>query len=60
MRYLVLCFLVLFGLSGLARAAEIPEVSLIELIGSPDKFDGKRVKVVGTAEIEFEGTSFTH
>ncbi len=57
MRYLVLCVALLFGLGDAARSAEIPEVSLIQLIASPERYDGKRVRVEGFALIEFEGNA---
>jgi hypothetical protein len=56
MRYLIL-IVALFALNAQGIAAEIPEVSLIQLIATPDKFDGKRVMVVGVSEIEFEGNA---
>lgn len=56
MRYLIL-IVALFASNAQGIAAEIPEVSLIQLIATPEKFDGKRVMVVGVAEIEFEGNA---
>lgn len=31
------------------------EVSMVELIASPEKFDGSRVRVIGFLKLEFEG-----
>lgn len=33
------------------------DVSLINLIATPDKYDGKVIRVIGVSNIEFEGTA---
>ena len=32
-------------------------ISLIRLIATPEKYDGKRIQVIGYLHIEFEGTA---
>jgi hypothetical protein len=42
--------------TGRSQAAEMPEdVSMVQLIAAPEKFDGKVVRVVGFLSLEFEG-----
>ena len=38
------------------RTAEPTDVTLIQLIANPDKFDGKLVRVIGFLRLDFEGT----
>jgi hypothetical protein len=57
MRYLLFGVALLLGLCGAVRSAEIPEVSLIQLIASPERYDGKRIMVQGFALVEFEGNA---
>ena len=33
------------------------DVSIIQLIANPEKYDGKRIKVAGYVNLEFEGTA---
>lgn len=35
----------------------VQEVSMLQLLGSPQRFDGKRVRVIGFLSLEFEGTA---
>ena len=51
--------LALVGLLVLASAAfsQTLDVSLINLIATPKDFDGKRVRVIGFARLEFEGNA---
>ncbi|RTL16079.1 MAG: hypothetical protein EKK52_18875 [Burkholderiales bacterium] len=46
-----------FGLFAFATAAttQSVDVSLISLIAAPREFDGKQVRVIGFARLEFEG-----
>lgn len=49
-------FAVLFAFVAPVRAAAEPlEVSMIQLIATPDKFHGKFVRVIGYLHLEFEG-----
>jgi len=54
----------LFGLLSLApltRAGEPLEISMVQLLANPDKFDGKRIRVIGFLRLEFEGKAlFLH
>lgn len=38
-----------------ASAAEPTDVSIVQLIASPEKFDGKLIRVIGFLRLEFEG-----
>jgi len=58
MRVLQLCVLtaVLVTLPPTVRSADESEgVSLIKLIATPERYDGKRVRVIGYCWLEFEG-----
>jgi hypothetical protein len=37
------------------RATEPIEVTLVQLIANPEKFDGKAIRVIGFLRLEFEG-----
>ncbi len=37
------------------RAAEPVDVTLVQLIANPEKFDGKSIRVIGFLRLEFEG-----
>ena len=37
------------------RIANVEQVSMLQLIASPEKFDGKVIQVVGFLRLEFEG-----
>jgi hypothetical protein len=50
---LLMIFLMLT--SGLAHANDVQDVSLIQLIASPEQFNGKDVRVIGFLHLEFEG-----
>ena len=53
---LLLCAAVAFGIS--AKAGDMPQdVSIIQLIATPEKFDGKFVSLIGFLCIAFEGDS---
>ena len=58
-RFLV-CLLALIGVE-MSRAANSigVSVSVIQLIATPDRFDGKRVQVIGFLKFEFEGNAST-
>jgi hypothetical protein len=48
----------LFALLVIPSKAEQPvDVSLIQLIANPEKFDGKHIRVIGFLRIEFEGNA---
>ncbi|MFY7867182.1 hypothetical protein, partial [Roseateles sp.] len=53
-RHLVLIGLLVFAS---ATSAQPLDVSLISLIATPKEFDGKRVRVMGFARLEFEGNA---
>ena len=56
MKHLVAGILGLLLLSGLVQAQEeIHDVSMIQLIANPEKYDGKYVRVMGFLRLEFEG-----
>ena len=40
---------------GQIRAQEPTNVTLVQLIGNPQKFDGKLIRVIGFLRLEFEG-----
>lgn len=40
-----------------ARAAEVRDISVIQLIATPERFDGQRVRVIGYLRLEFEGNA---
>jgi hypothetical protein len=50
---LSMAFLLVSGC--LASAASPVEVSLVQLIATPERFDGKQVRVIGYCWLEFEG-----
>lgn len=58
-RYLIVAALLLTALPAFTlggRAAEMAEnVSMVQLIATPEKFDGKFVRVIGFLTLEFEG-----
>jgi hypothetical protein len=49
----------LIALSPLANAEALPAVSatMVQLLTSPEKYDGKRIRVIGILNLEFEGTA---
>jgi hypothetical protein len=61
MKKLLLCLqLILIGLypvNGLRRsfAGQLNDISLVQLIATPEKYDGKVVQVAGFLSLEFEG-----
>ena len=61
MKHVVAGLLVLLFIGGAAYAAEPARVSMVELIATPERFNGQRVVVVGFAHLEFEGNAlFLH
>ena len=42
------------GLASFAHAAEVPVVTMQELIAEPQQFEGQRVRVVGFLRLQFE------
>jgi len=59
--FLVLALVVTIGVAVArppeAAGDEVEWVSLIQLIANPREFDGKAVRIIGYARIEFEGTA---
>ena len=53
MKTLLLFFTLLAG----AAHGQAPTVSLVQLIASPEKFDGKSVIIEGVINLEFEGNA---
>lgn len=45
------------GYSAKANYAEEQDVSVIQLISDPQKYDGKRVQIIGFLRLEFEGNA---
>jgi hypothetical protein len=52
---LLACSSLVGVLLGVQSVREPADVSLIQLIGNPDKYDGKSVRVIGFLRLEFEG-----
>ena len=54
---LFLAFQILFGilLAAPSKAEEPTNVTLVQLIANPEKFDGKLIRVIGFLRLEFEG-----
>jgi len=50
-------FIFALSFSGYTSAEEPQLVSIIQLIATPEKFDGKRVAVMGYLRLEFEGNA---
>lgn len=40
------------------RASEPEDITLVQLIATPEKFDGKLIRVIGFLRLEFEGNVF--
>ena len=53
MKTLLLCFALLAG----PALGQAPTASLVQLIASPEKFDGKSVIIEGVINFEFEGNA---
>lgn len=54
--WLVFAF-VSFFVSGNVCASELRDVSIIQLIATPELFNGKKVRIVGFLRLEFEGSA---
>ena len=54
---LISLFVVLLASTTPIRADEPIEVSIIQLIATPDKFHGKFIRVIGYLHLSFEGSS---
>lgn len=50
-----ICVLVTLLLAVPVKAEEPVNVTLVQLIASPEKFDGKLIRVIGFLRLEFEG-----
>lgn len=57
MRSLLIVFLLYVGLLGLANADEPKDVSMIQLIADPQRFDGQAIRIIGFLRLEFEGNA---
>jgi hypothetical protein len=53
--FLAVCMVVSVLLAVSARAEEPKNVTMIQLLANPEKFDGKVIRVIGFLRIEFEG-----
>jgi hypothetical protein len=53
----LLVVLVIWGMAGIVTAATPERVSLIQLIATPEKFDGKLIHVVGVAIFSAEDSA---
>ena len=53
---LLMCLLALIWVE-VSHAADSIDVSVIQLIATPERFDGKRVRVIGFLNLEFEGNA---
>jgi hypothetical protein len=51
----VIAFLVTVPVVALVGAADPVDVSLLQLIATPEQYSGKRVRVIGFCHLEFEG-----
>ncbi|GAB5562454.1 MAG: hypothetical protein SynsKO_41010 [Synoicihabitans sp.] len=43
------------AVAGSLDADGVPQVSMMRLLGSPEEFHGKRIRVIGFVHLEFEG-----
>jgi hypothetical protein len=57
MRPLIFAFLMYIGLLGGAMADQPKDVSMIQLISDPQRFDGQTIRVIGYLRLEFEGNA---
>jgi len=57
MRSVVLAILLSVGLVGGAAADQPKDVSMVQLIADPQKFDGQIIRVIGFLRLEFEGNA---
>lgn len=49
------CILLTIVLAGPLKAQTPIDVTLVQLIANPEKFDGKQIRVIGFLRLEFEG-----
>ena len=57
MKSVFLAFLMFIGLVGDAAAVQPTDVSMIQLIADPQRFEGKTIRVIGFLRLEFEGNA---
>jgi hypothetical protein len=57
MKFLFVALLLHLGLVGGANAGQPKDVSMIQLIADPQRFDGQSVRVMGFLHLEFEGNA---
>ncbi len=55
MKYIAVICIIGILLTGPMKAEERINVTLVQLIANPEKFNGKRVRVIGFLRLEFEG-----
>lgn len=53
----VIIFLLCGGMTLFKKHHPIQEVTIIQLIATPEKYDGQRIRVVGVGNLEFEGNA---
>ena len=46
-----------FGSKKTANRNRVEDVTIIQLLATPEKYDGKRIRVVGVGNLEFEGNA---
>lgn len=57
MKSVIFAFLLNIGLVGWAAADQPKDVSMIQLIADPQRFDGQTIRVIGFLRLEFEGNA---
>jgi hypothetical protein len=57
MRALLMVFLLHIGLVGSANADQPKDVSMIQLIADPQRFDGQAIRIIGFLRLEYEGNA---
>lgn len=57
MRSVIFAFLLNIGIVGWAAADQPKDVSMIQLIADPKRFDGQTIRVIGFLRLEFEGNA---
>lgn len=50
-----ICVVLAAVLAAPVSAAEPTNVSMVQLIANPEKFDGKLIRIIGFLRLEFEG-----
>lgn len=55
MRFVIFALLLNLGTTGWASATPVKDVSIVQLIANPERYDGQDVRVIGFMRLEFEG-----